>query len=167
MKGFTLIELLVVVLIIGILSSVALPQYRKAVLKSRTAEAWVNLKNLNMAAAAYCLENPSATSASLDDLDIQIQEGDRRLITYSSGEINCNDGSIAVAAMYWGSSYMSALYLNPKTGRRSCVGEICDDIGFTHTTSDSSICTFGSSGTTPEYASCGTVSGKRSCYYAD
>lgn len=71
MKGFTLIELLVVVLIIGILSAVALPQYQKAVKKSRAAEVKMLIKKLGDAEEAYFLANGTYTLC-LNDLDVDI-----------------------------------------------------------------------------------------------
>ena len=55
-KGFTLIELLVVVLIIGILSSVALPMYRRSVDKARAVEALQMGKAWGNAQRVYKLE---------------------------------------------------------------------------------------------------------------
>ena len=66
-QAFTLIELLVVVLIIGILSAIALPQYTKAVEKARSAEAVQNVSTLQRAVDIYLLENgyPSSTQSFL------------------------------------------------------------------------------------------------------
>lgn len=70
-QGFTLIELLVVVLIIGILSVVALPQYTKAVEKARATEAITLLKSLGMAEHVYHLAN-GVYSTDWDELDIEM-----------------------------------------------------------------------------------------------
>ena len=68
-KGFTLIELLVVVLIIGILAAMAMPQYFKAVERSRMTEADQLLSSIAQAQQRKYLQiNKYATDFSVLDV---------------------------------------------------------------------------------------------------
>ncbi len=73
-RAFTLIELLVVVLIIGILSAVALPQYQLAVNKTRLAGVLPIMQAIKQANQVYFLENGKYTN-NPEELGISLPGG--------------------------------------------------------------------------------------------
>ena len=84
-SGFTLIEVLVVVLIIGILTSIALPQYQKAVMRARFAQMVIyNNAIVKAQQAHYATFMQYATE--MDQLDVSIK---------STKDVDCmaNDGA--------------------------------------------------------------------------
>ena len=91
-NAFTLIELLVVVLIIGILAAVALPQYQKAVEKSRAAQAITLLKSVVQAQETYRLANGEYAD-NFDELALDIP--------WTGTTKFCNQGAAARSTSDW------------------------------------------------------------------
>ncbi len=74
-SGFTLLELLMVVIIIGILASIALPQYFKASERARLGEALQVLATVRGSEQRYKAQTasiPQIYTGVLDDLDVSV-----------------------------------------------------------------------------------------------
>lgn len=99
-KGFTLIELLVVVLVIGALTSVALPQYERAVLRSRAAEVWTVLPSLRSATEEYCMANGGYYAPSLDELSVEIPPDAQKFNIYTDSCYSLSRGYGKIYAQF-------------------------------------------------------------------
>jgi len=85
-SGFTLVELLIVIAIIGVLSTVGVPTFRRMIQKSKKTEAQVNLGGLYTAEQAF-LSEYGAYGNNLARLGFQV-DGNAANMTYVIGFFN-------------------------------------------------------------------------------
>ncbi len=149
-QAFTLIELLVVVLIVGILAAVAVPQYERAVAKSRLSEARTTLDALEKAIEVYQLGNGSYPD-SWAALDLSFVDKEGNMVGVGSTEYletqhftymlnsrdwpTCNGVAVPAYAMAKG-KYDGAIlmYCNNVLACGNNSSGVCQKLGFTNYT---------------------------------
>ncbi len=122
-RGFTLIEMLVVVLIMGILAAIAVPQYQRAMLKSRYVALMPTANALRDGEDAYFLMNRRYTS-NPQELDVKVRDASTKVranrwcATVISKPVNSNVNARLV-------TYMDQSLKNP--GATHCEAHVSDE----------------------------------------
>lgn len=99
-NGFTLIEMLAVVLIIAMLVSVALPKYKRSVVRAEAMEALTNLRTLQDSALRAKAARPDrSTPKKLNDLDVDLFDAtDAESATFTFGRYTYTLGDDYISA---------------------------------------------------------------------
>jgi prepilin-type N-terminal cleavage/methylation domain-containing protein len=124
-KGFSLTELLIVVLIIGILSALAFPQYRKNVRRTRATEAMMTLKYYTDAANEYFYKYDNYSDISgVAALGEFPQPGG---VTFAIAAQNLDD--ITINAVYGTDCTISFKSEEGSLTEKTCAGALCPALG--------------------------------------
>lgn len=101
-KGFTLLELIIVIIIIGVLATLGITQYSRAIEKGRSAEAKSILGSLRSQQTAYYQDK--GTYGSIADLGVGVPEGNTGMCNntkyYFQYECDSGEGGTGECSAY-------------------------------------------------------------------
>ena len=133
-QGFTLIELLVVVLIIGVLASIAVPQYQRAVDKARATEAVVQGRALQNALILHYQSTGEFTPTDLEVLPWEMPEKLRWEPSNGGGystRVRQSSGAYFSLKRYAANSYFLWCVVTPRDNYRA--QKLCENFGTLYT----------------------------------
>lgn len=136
-KGFTLIELLAVVMIMGILSAIAMPQYRRSLNRARIAEAENMLAPMYESRERWAIENgyrsfgaSGGAGFNATMLDIGVKNANSiagSKVTTTNYEYDLSNALAVKATLLRGSGVKGTVFAYDGN-EMYCCGTACEDV---------------------------------------
>ena len=130
-RGFTLLETIIVIVILGTIAALAIPRYQSATEAVRSREGVAILTSLLGAQQRFALENNTAFTATLGNLDVTIPTSPNFNAPTVAAAVN--PGDTAASIQRNGGSYGTYTLVIQRDGTVTCsggLGSICGKIGY-------------------------------------